>query len=298
MKKDLFPLSPVPLKTAIKLSKILNFFANVFVHTNKDFKKELMQADISLDIRTYYSVSLFSAMIFFFMTFIPIFAIGLFVLPFVEILIAAFIFSFLMANVLFFYYLVYPKLLLFRKSRLLEKDLLFAMKYILIRIRAGIPLYDAMVGIAHGGYGEVSREFKRAVKDMSGGITEIKALENMALRTSSIFFRRTIWQIANNLRSGADIDDSLSSIINNLVKEQKIMIRRYGSELNPIILLYMMFSIVIPSLGITVVVVMSAFSGITVPISLFYLIPIGVLILQLIFISVIKNKRPLLSIGA
>jgi flagellar protein FlaJ len=297
MKKEIFPFLPMPLPIAQKLSAAFNPIANSFIRMNPKFKKELAQADIALDARSYYTLSVLSAVMFFIMTFFPILIVGYFTVPIGMLVVAALIFSMFMAGIVFFYYMIHPRLLISRKSSLLEKDLLFALKYMLIRIRSGVPLYDAMVGVAHGQYGEVSNEFKTAVKEMSGGVEEVKALENMALRTTSMFFRRTIWQIANNMRSGSDISNSLSSIIENLVQEQKIMIRRYGSELNPIILMYMMFSVIIPSLGVTVIIVMSSFSGITVPVFLFYLIPIGVFMLQIIFISIIRNKRPMLSIG-
>jgi flagellar protein FlaJ len=297
MKKEVFPFLPLPLPIAQKLSAAFNPLANLFLRMNPKFKKELAQVDIALDARSYYTLSALSAVVFFLMTFFPIFIIGYFTVPIKMLVGVGLLFSMVMAGVIFLYYMIHPRLLLYRKSRLLEKDLLFALKYMLIRVRSGIPLYDAMVGIAHGQYGEVSNEFKIAVKEMSGGVEEVRALENMALRTTSTFFRRTIWQIANNMRAGSDISDALSSIIENLVQEQKIMIRRYGSELNPIILMYMMFSVIIPSLGVTVIIVMSSFSGITVPIFLFYLIPIGVFMLQIIFISIIRNKRPMLSIG-
>ena len=71
------------------------------------------------------------------------------------------IFSMAMAGMAFFYYMIHPKLLIKRKSRLLEKDLLFALKYMLVRVRSGISLYDAMVGVAQGSYGEVSRDFQK-----------------------------------------------------------------------------------------------------------------------------------------
>jgi flagellar protein FlaJ len=196
----------------------------------------------------------------------------------------------------FFYQLFYPNIIARSRVRLLDKDLLFALRYILIKIKSGVPLYDAMVGIAEGDYSEVSKEFKKTVKEIATGTEDTVALENMALRNPSPFFRRTIWQITSNLRAGADITSVLESITSTITKEQKILIRRYGSELNPLILMYMMFSVIIPSLGITVVVVMSSFSGLKIPIYIFYLVPAYVFLTQIIFMRLIKAKKPMLSI--
>jgi NAD(P)-dependent dehydrogenase (short-subunit alcohol dehydrogenase family) len=44
----------------------------------------------------------------------------------------------------------------------------------------------------------------KAVKEIATGTEEVVALENMALRAPSTFFRRTIWQITNNIRAGSD----------------------------------------------------------------------------------------------
>jgi len=296
MKSNAFPFLPMPFDVAEKVSRNFDFLSNLLFRVNPNIKKELSQADIDIDARRYFSISLFSSFLIFACAFIVIMAVGFTARPLVMVVPYALFFSFLVSIVILFYYVTYPKLVIIRKNKMIDRDLLFALRYILIRIRSGIPLYDAMVSVSQGDYGLVSDEFKKTIKEISSGVNEIKALEDMAIRNPSEFFRRTVWQIANNMRSGADIADILGSLTKNLVEEHKILIRRYGSELNPIILIYMMFSIIIPALSITVLVVMSSFSGVKVPIILFYIIPIVVFTLQIFFISIIKNRKPLLTI--
>jgi hypothetical protein len=89
----------------------------------------------------------------------------------------------------------------------------------------------------------------------------------------------------------------LETITSTLVREQKILIRKYGSELNPIILMYMMLAVVIPSLGTTVIIVMSSFSGIKVPVYILYIIPVLIFIVHIIFTRLIKDKKPMLSLS-
>jgi flagellar protein FlaJ len=286
----------MPIEVAEKLSRFFDFLSNLLFRINPNMKKELSQADIDIDARRYFSISLLSSFLILICSFAVIFVIGMTARTVYEILPYAFLFSLMVAVVILFYYISYPKLVIIRKNKMIDRDLLFALRYILIRVRSGIPLYDAMVSVSQGDYGKVSDEFKKTVKEISSGVNELKALEDMAIRNPSEFFRRTIWQIANNMRSGADISDILESLSQNLVEEHKILVRKYGSELNPIILFYMMFSVVIPSLSITVLVVMSSFSGVKVPIILFYVIPIAVFVMQIFFISVIKNRKPLLTI--
>lgn len=258
-------------------------------------KTSLMGLDIEISPEEFFSSAILFSIISFLIFFIPISFIGFF-LKARNFIYVSLITATLLAIVTFFYKIFHLKILVSRRIKLLEKDLLFALRHLYIKVKSGIPLYDAMVSVAYGNFGEVSKEFKKTVKEISGGIDEIRALENMALRSPSLYLRRVIWQITNNLRAGADISDILGTITASLVREHKILIRRYGSELNPIILTYMMFTVVFPSLGSVVIVVMSAFSGIKVPLFIFYIIPIFVFALQLIFLSVIKNKRPLMVI--
>jgi hypothetical protein len=58
-----------------------------------------------------------------------------------------------------------------------------------------------------------------------------------------------------------------------------------------------MFCIIIPSLGVTVMIVMSSLSGLAVPIFVFYLVPVAVFIMNVIFTRIIKDKKPMISLG-
>jgi flagellar protein FlaJ len=294
--EQLFFFLPVSIPVAIRLSAPFSALGAALAKTNSRVKLDLRQAGIDMDLNTYFSISILMTFFVFLVTFVPIAVIGSFYQPPAQVIPISLVFGFLVTSSAFLYQLVHPKLLVYQKNRLLEQDLVYAIKYLLIKIKSGIPLYDAMVGVAYGEFGEVAKEFKKTIKEISTGTDVILALEEMALRNSSLFFRRTIWQITNNMRSGADIAAIFESLVESLVKEHKIMIRRYGSELNPIILLYMMFSVIMPSLGVTVIVVMSSFSGIKVPIFMFYLIPVTVFVLQILFLSILKTKRPVMRV--
>ncbi len=296
MEKQIFKFLPISGTTLLKSARLFLPIGVFLAKLSPNLESTLAQLGIKISAEEYSAIVAFLTMFFFLMFFIPVTLVGYFVRPISEVIPVSFVGGILFSSIILFYSMAYLRLEMSKKRKLLEKDLLFALRYLYIRIKSGIPLYDAMVGVAYGDFGEVSKEFKKTIKEITAGINEIEALENMALRNPSLYFRRIIWQITNNMRAGADIADVLESITTSLVKEHKILIRKYGSELNPLILLYMMFSVVIPSLGITVIVVMSAFSGIEVPVYLFYLIPIFVFLLQFVFISLIKNKRPLMVI--
>ena len=292
----LFSFLPMKEETMLRMSRIFLPFGAFLSRFFPSVETNLTQLEIKLSPEEYLAMATFSVVFTFLLIFTPLMVIGTISRGVVEALKISLLSGGTIAFFVSIYSFFYLKLLLIKKIKLLEKDLLFALRYIYVKIKSGIPLYDAMVGVAYGDFGEVSKEFKKTIKEISAGIDEVTALENMALRNPSLYFRRIIWQITNNLRAGAEIADILEGITSTLTKEHKILIRKYGAELNPIILMYMMFTIVFPSLGITVIVVMSAFSELEAPLYIFYLIPFFVFILQIFFISIIRNKRPLLVI--
>ena len=292
----IFKFLPMKEETILRASRIFLPFGSFLSRVFPNVKTNLIQLEVDLSPEEYLSMVVFVTLFSFLLFFVPIAVIGIFSKSLVDAVKISFLSGISFSFVVLVYSIFYLKLEMMRKIKFLEKDLLFAIRYLYIKVKSGVPLYDAMVGVAYGNFGEVSKEFKKTIREISAGIDEITALGNMALRNPSLYFRRVVWQITNNLRAGAEVSDILENIMSSLVREHKILVRKYGSELNPIILMYMMFTVVIPSLGITVIVVMSSFSGLAVPIYLFYLIPIAVFVLQLFFISIIKNKRPLLVV--
>jgi pilus assembly protein TadC len=187
----------------------------------------------------------------------------------------------------------YPKFVALRRIKKLEKDLLNSLEHILIEIKSGVPLFNAMIGVTDG-YGEVSDEFKIAVKEINAGIPEIKALERASLRNPSLYFRRSLWQITNAMKAGSDIASALEAIVNNLTQEQIIAIRRYGQELSPFTLMYMLIAVIMPTLGITFLIILSSFAGLKIPDFTFPMIILVLAIFQYFYMGIIKTKRPAL----
>jgi hypothetical protein len=81
-------------------------------------------------------------------------------------------------------------------------------------------------------------------------------------------------------------------MVDNLTNEQKVQIRKYGSQLNPMAMMYMMVAVIIPSLGITFIIIMSSFSGFEVTKTIFWSILGFIAFFQFMFIGFIKNRRP------
>ncbi len=197
----------------------------------------------------------------------------------------------LMALIGFFTFVNIPKVKTKRISRNLDKDLPYALRHMLIEVRSGISLYESMVSVSSG-YGEASKEFNRIVKDINGGKPQIEALEDSIVRNPSKQYRRAMWQMINALKSGTDVSNTLETLVESMVKQQKLDVERYGNELNPYILVYLMIAVIMPSLGVTFLIVLSTFTGVGLDEIMFYQILGGLVLFQIFFLNFVKSKRP------
>ncbi len=184
-----------------------------------------------------------------------------------------------------------PKVTANKKSRLLEKELPYALRHMLIEVSSGISLYEAMVSVSTD-YGEASNEFNRIVNDIQGGKSQVEALEDSISRNPSIMYRRAVWQMINALKSGADITKTLDSLVDTMIEEQKLEVQNYGEDLNPFILMYLMLAVIFPSLGATLMIVISSFTGFNLSNNMFLGMLGGLAVFQVFFLNLVKSKRP------
>lgn len=185
----------------------------------------------------------------------------------------------------------YPKIQTNKRTRKLEKDLPYALRDMLIEVKSGIPLYDAMNTVTEG-YGEASEEFQRITRDIDGGKSMVNALEESIVRNPNEEYRRAMWQLNNSIKSGTDVAMALDSIVDSMIKKQKLQIKKYGKELNPYILVYLLIAVIGPSLGITGLIVISSFAGLSVDTTTYLGILGGMTVFQVFFLNLIKSKRP------
>jgi len=186
----------------------------------------------------------------------------------------------------------YPKVLARKIVEDVDKDLVYALKDLLLQISSGVPLFDAMVNISKSGYGTISKEFRRTVQDINAGEMQERALEKMALRTESEFLRRTIRQILTAFKSGASLQAALKSVIRNLQQFQYSQVKSYTYELNLWVLLFIIISVAVPSLGITLLVVLSTFGGISISEGFILSLVAFCIFCEIALIEFIKSRRP------
>jgi pilus assembly protein TadC len=284
------PFSILPPKLLLRLSPHFIKWADSLKKLFPFLELELLRADFKVKPKQYLAMCLVaSTFLFVFLTlFLTLifskqgdYFLGLIIsLPFCVII--------------FLLQASYPKVSANRRIRMIDADLLASLRAMLIHIDSGIPLFEAMVIVSTQKFGEVSKEFAETVHKINAGVSQIDALEEMALRNPSPYFRRTIWQIINGMKEGSAINQVMENVISNLTKEQIIQIEKYGSQLSPLAMFYMMGAIILPALGITFLVVLTSFIELNP--SLVKLMFMGlfvfVIFFQLMFSGAIKTKRP------
>ncbi|MFH1306801.1 MAG: type II secretion system F family protein [Candidatus Micrarchaeota archaeon] len=190
--------------------------------------------------------------------------------------------------------LYHPRVRIIRRGRKIDQEIVFCGRHLLIELRSGVTLFDAMVGVTKE-YGEVSKEFNKIVEKITLGVPASAAMHEVADKSPSTYFKRVVLQIANSITSGSDVADSLESVLSQVSKEQIIKLKAYGQKLNPLVMFYMLFGVIIPSLGVAFMIIVFSVIGAgfeSMGIALMAATLSAVLIIQTLFLSVAENSRP------
>ncbi len=290
-KSEMIPFNILPVPLIKNLSKR---FWGLGIKLSKFFpylKLELAQAELLYDEKEYSSIIVTMTVIYGLLGFViaTLFSIRFFPEIFLLTgLIGGIILGvFVMLQVAF-----YPKIKGKQKIREIERNLIFALRTMTVEIKSGVSLFDALNIIAEGDYGALSGEFKKAVKEIETGTLEEVALEKIARHNPSLFFRRSIWQIINGMKAGADVSTVMEELVQTMIREEKLQITRYGNSMKLLSLMYMMLGVIIPALGITFLIVLSSFPQMQLGELLFWMLLVFVIIGEFMYLGILKSKTP------
>ncbi|MFH1722032.1 MAG: type II secretion system F family protein [Candidatus Altiarchaeota archaeon] len=269
-----------------------SFFLRLFPNVDSLLKQSGLTDEYKINSRDYIAIAFFMGIFMFILVTIPIYYVIL--VGGGEHPVIGPIFGGIVGFGMFAYLLMYPKSLVNKRVKYLERNLLFALRTVLVQIRSGVPVFNSLASLSTGDYGPITGEFKTVIEKVNAGEPVVNALEELANRNPSLYFRRAIWQLVNSLKSGSDVGDNIANVISSLSKEQLIEIRRYKSILNPLAMMYMMVAVILPSLGITMLIILSTFPGMEAigREQTYYMLFGGTAIMQFIFMGIIKSKRP------
>ncbi len=202
--------------------------------------------------------------------------------------------AFLISGLILSNRLYYPRMFAVRKERNIEKNLISVLQDMLVQLNYGVPIFRIILNISDSDYEEVSEEFKKITKEINAGVSQIEAIEKYGKLNTSKYLKRILWQISNGMRAGSDMSIVIKEGIRTLNDEQDIQIQTYGSNLNPLVMFYMLIAVVLPALGITFLIILS--SILEIPenvVKLIFFSLFGVVVfIQIMFLGLIKSRRP------
>jgi len=182
-----------------------------------------------------------------------------------------------------------------KREREINKEVLFAGRYLLVKLYAGRPLLNALLETSKS-HGVAAKYIKEIVDDTETGSSVEKALENAMLYSPSEKFKKILFQINNALKLGIDVTGPLESVIEEITNEQEIEIKKYGRKLNTIVIFYMLGAIVMPSIGMAMFIVISSFINLSVTLREFFVVVFFIALIQLVFVSMFRSIRPMVNL--
>jgi len=137
-----------------------------------------------------------------------------------------------------------------KEARDQEGDLLFISEYFLVMLESGLPLGNAIERLSKldrpGG-----KFFRRVFAEVRSGKDLETALDDASRYAASESLKTLLKRLRDSLQIGVDLRDVLKNFIEEASQKKLVEIRKYSRKLNPIVMMYLLLGIVVPSLGMT-----------------------------------------------
>ncbi|MBI3588662.1 type II secretion system F family protein [Candidatus Micrarchaeota archaeon] len=283
------PFSFLPPKLVSNIAGKLENLGGVASALFPTLRETLLQAEIETAAPRYASLAIAAGLANAAFVGILLAALGLIFRQSVATVVAAL--TAIVAIVTFTTILIYPGIVARRRARAMDAFLIPATRQLLIEVKSGVPLFNAMASVSDE-YGGVSQEFRKMVKKINSGVPEIDVITEATMTNPSLHFRKLLWQISNSLKVGSDVAKVLETQIDEMMRLKVQQIRNYGQELSPWTMIYMMAAVILPSLGITMLIVVGSFVNFVIPKVLLVGILIFLLLFQLFFMNFVASRRP------
>jgi flagellar protein FlaJ len=192
---------------------------------------------------------------------------------------------------MFFYYLRLPDVKSGQIMREINREVIDAGRFLIVELESGIPLFDAIKSASRN-FPSIGKYFAEMVEHIETGTPIDDALGEVIEDTPSQDFRRILWQILNSLKTGAEVGTALREVIEQIGREQLVAMREYGRKLNPIAMFYLIMALIVPSLGVTLLVVFASFLAVPIDLPVFAALVLVLSLVQYMFVSAVKSTRP------
>ncbi|MFT4312368.1 MAG: type II secretion system F family protein [Candidatus Woesearchaeota archaeon] len=198
-------------------------------------------------------------------------------------------------GIMLFLSLKHPLSLAKSKAKETDKTLLYALRDLSLQINSGNTAYTALSNVAKSKYGGASEQLEFLVRDMRVGKPLEESIRHRITLTQSEYLRKAYWQLLNSFRAGSNLKEGLESVIAELDRKQRHDIDNYAKELNLWSLIYMLFSVAIPTIGLTMLVILSSFAGYSITEGTFFFFIGACVFVQIILIILVKMRRPVVQ---
>ena len=287
------PLMIFSLERAKRFSHRFRGFGRLFRWMSPNLELDLVRAEIDINADEYRFASLSSAAFFGMLFFVTISVLlSYFTHDIKSSVYMGFLAGFVPFVMILLVLLRYPKIIAGKEAEQVDKNLVYALKDLLLSISSGLSMFKAITLVARGSYGYVSGDLKAVVDRVNNGAPLEEALEELAISTPSENFQGSLWQIINTSKSGADIEGVLRSLVENLVSEQRSNIQKYSHELNVLTLMYMLAAVAVPTIITTLMIILNAFVATGINELIFVVFLMMSLFIQIAIVGLVKSRRP------
>lgn len=169
---------------------------------------------------------------------------------------------FLSIPLIYRFWFGYIDVLIRKKARELDSDLLFISEYFLVSLESGLPLGNAIQNLSKldrpGG-----QFFKKIFTEFKTGKDLEEALEDGVAYCASKDLKVLLKRLKDSLNIGVDLRTVLETFIEESSQKKIVEIKSYSKKLNPLIMFYLIMGVVLPSLGVTFFILGAAMLEIT-----------------------------------
>ncbi len=195
---------------------------------------------------------------------------------------------------LFMYFVKFVDVKIEKIKKKIDEEIIFAGRFLIIGLESGVPI-DKIFEDMEKNYVYIGYYFGEILNKVYLGTSMDDAINETLNISPSPNLRRILWQVVNSLKTGTEVGTALNSVIDQIVREQAISVQEYGKKLSPLAMFYMTVSIIIPSLGITMLVILATFIGLNITFPFLLVLAILIGFVQFMFLSMIRSSRPAIS---
>ena len=189
-----------------------------------------------------------------------------------------------------------PKAKIKKRAAEVEKELPFALMAMAVELNIGIAFEKAMEGISKNNYGEVSREFEKALKEIKhAGSSVQEALLRMGERVESLSLKRSLSQLSSIYEhsSSRERGEPIKRLAREMIAKQRAQSKEFSGKLVIFSIIFIALSAIIPALFQAFIIVGSMFLEIELTaLQVGLIIAVGFPLLDIGVLFYIRSKTP------